>query len=179
MLFKAAIAITFACILGFAVYLVTYVGFFKPVVVSETSTLPPLKLLYKDHTGAYHKIVSTLEVVEKWAKENGVDCSKSFGEFIDDPDIVEESRLKSRGGCVVNEFPKELPEDFKTLEYPARQYITATFSGAPSIGPFVVYPAAREKISNLRLKPNGAVIEQYEIHGAGNDMTTTYFFPVE
>lgn len=177
-MFKAAIAVTFACILGFAIYLVTYVGFFKTVTVSEVTPLPAMKLLYMDHVGPYHKIVSTLEKVEAWAKANNVDCSKSFGEFIDDPDIVEEARLRSRSGCIVTEFPKELPPDFKTLEYPDRKYITATFKGAPSIGPFTVYPAVREKMSDLRLKPNGSVIEQYEIHSP-TEMTTTYFFPVE
>ena len=178
MLFKAAIAITFAIVLGFAVYLVTYVGFFKPVHVSEATALPAMKLVYLDHMGAYHKIVASIEAVEKWAKENNVDCSKSFGEFIDDPDVTEEARLRSRAGCIVSDAPANLPKDFKTMEYPARRYVTATFSGAPSIGPFTVYPAVREKIEELRLKPNGSVIEQYEIHGP-KEMTTTYFFPVE
>lgn len=178
MLFRLAIGITFACILGFAVYLVTYVGFFKPVDLKPVTELPAMKLLYKDYTGPYHKMVGTIEAVEKWAKENNIDCSKSFGEYLDNPDVVEEGRLRARGGCIVAEAPQNIPAEFKIMDYPVRKYVSAVFTGAPSIGPMTVYPAVREYMQENRLKSAGSVIEQYEIHNP-KDMTTTYFFPVE
>jgi DNA gyrase inhibitor GyrI len=48
-------------------------------------------------------------MVESWAKEKGIDCKDSFGQYLDNPDIVEEARLKARVGCMVQEKPMDLP----------------------------------------------------------------------
>jgi AraC family transcriptional regulator len=55
-----------------------YLGAFKSVEINETSR-PAMKMVYKEHTGAYHKIVSVIQEVEAWAKAQNIDCTESFG----------------------------------------------------------------------------------------------------
>ncbi|MGZ3748864.1 MAG: hypothetical protein ACXWRE_15480, partial [Pseudobdellovibrionaceae bacterium] len=59
-------------ILSISVWLFYYLGAFKSVDITEIQK-GPLKLIYKDHTGAYHKIVSVIEEVEGWAKAQHID----------------------------------------------------------------------------------------------------------
>lgn len=158
-----------------AVWLFYYLGAFKAVDITE-SEQGPMKMIYKEHTGSYHKIVSVIEEVEKWAKENKIDCTESFGEYIDDANVVEEARLRSRGGCIVKDFPADLPAGLKTREIPARKYVHAVFEGSPGIGPIKVYPKAEAYMKERGLALDGAVIEIYVIHSE-KAMTTTYLFP--
>lgn len=163
-------------IITVAVWLFYYLGAFKAVDITETER-GPMKMIYKDHTGSYHKIVSTIEQVETWAKANNVDCTESFGEYIDDANVVEEIRLRSRGGCIVKDFPPNLPADFKTREIPLKKYVQAIFEGSPGIGPIKVYPKAEAYMKERGLVMDGAVIEIYVIHSE-KAMTTTYLFPL-
>ena len=164
-------------ITGFFIYLYIYLGGYKNVdlKVSQESVF---HTLYKDHLGAYHKIVPTIQEVETWAKSNGVDCTRSFGLYIDDPDTVEEIRLRSHGGCLVSEYPKNLPENFKTDDIPAKSYVIAIFDGAPSIGPMKVYPRAYQFAKEKGLQISGAVMEVYVVHSE-KAVTTTYYFPLK
>lgn len=168
-----------AVIIGFAGFLVYHLGALKPVTISEQSKGPYI-MLYKDFVGPYHKTVSVITEVEAWALANNVDCHLSFGEYMDDPDRIEEERLKSRGGCLADKIPADLPKDFKILELPERKYVTAVFDGSPGIGPIKVYPKVNEYMLEKNLKQNGAVIEVYEIHSRTetSSMTTTYLFPI-
>jgi len=163
-------------VLTLGIYMANYLGAFKAVDISETDR-PAMKLVYKDHTGSYHKIVTVIEQVEAWAKENKIDCSESFGEYIDDANAVEEARLRSRGGCIVDEIPANLPEGFQAREIPARKYVMATFEGSPGIGPIKVYPKAESYMKERQLVMDGSVMEIYVIHSE-KAMTTTYLFPL-
>lgn len=161
---------------GFFAYLLSYLGAFKSVEVTEV-TEGPYKMIYTEHVGPYHTIVGNIEKVEKWAKANGVQCAQSFGEYLDNPDVVEHDRLRSHAGCVVTEVPTNLPEGFKFQEIAAKKYIKAIFSGAPSIGPMKVYPKAQDYIRDHNYHLNGAVIEIYTILGP-KEMTTSFLFPI-
>jgi DNA gyrase inhibitor GyrI len=167
-------------IVVFFSYVLSYLGFFKPVVIDEKE-MPAMHLLYKEHNGAYHKIAPVIEEVEHWATENKIDCSKSFGYYLDNPDVVEEDRLRSWGGCVIDAgapLPPHLPEGFKTAELAAHKYVVAVFEGSPAIGPQRVYPRVNDYIEKRRLHAAGPVLEQYVIHSQ-TSMTTTYFFAVD
>ncbi len=160
------------------IYLTNYLGYFKPVVVTESEE-PAKKLLFKKHYGPYHKIVPTIREVESWARGNGHPCQLSFGNYIDDPNQVDQDRLRSRGGCLVDQFPTKMPEGFEVDTLPAGKFVKATFQGSPGIGPFKVYPTALGFVVNNRLKRDESVgvYEIYEIH-QDQSMTTNYFFPV-
>jgi len=95
-------------IIGIAGYFFWYLGAFKPVELLE-KPVGPLHLIYKKHVGPYHKIVSTLDEVEKWAKENQVPCGRTFGEFLDNPNTVEEGRLRANCGCVIESENEQAP----------------------------------------------------------------------
>lgn len=166
-------------------YLMQYTGAFKSVLISVDNR-PSLQIIYKDYMGPYHKIVSTIEEVETWAKAHGLKCRLSFGEYFDNPDLIEEGRLRARGGCLIDPLiPEEktilkkldLPKDFKVDVIPAMKAVVALFSGAPGIGPLKVYPKANELIEKEKLIKKGNVIEIYEIFDTQN-MQTTYLWPV-
>ena len=59
-----------------AVWASINLGVFRKVKILD-QTYPEMFLVYKEHIGPYHKILSTLESVEKWAIENKLDCSKT------------------------------------------------------------------------------------------------------
>lgn len=172
----------------FFLYLMQYTGAFKSVTIGIDQR-PSYTILYKDFTGPYHKIVSTIQEVETYSKANGLNCRLSFGEYFDDPKSIEEGRLKSRGGCLIDplvksEFTKleelktTLPADFKIATLPTTKAVVALFTGAPGIGPLKVYPKAESFIQENNLKQKSAVIEIYEVFDR-KSMQTTYIWPIE
>jgi len=173
---KSLIALTIATILVLAGVLLQRLGAFKPVEL-KTEEAGPFKIVYRHHTGAYHKIVPEIEAVEKWANAAGEPCKTSFGEYLDDPDKVDEDRLNSNGGCVVGaDWAGKLPAELSYREIPRRLYVIADFDGAPSIGPQKVYPKAEKYLAENGLKIDGPIVEMYERTGE-NQIRTHYYFP--
>jgi AraC family transcriptional regulator len=171
---KWILATVLGTILGIAGYFFWYLGAWKPVIIAEKK-LGPINLIYKNHVGAYHKIAPVINEVETWAKTQNLTCEKTFGEYFDDPRVVEEGRLRSRGGCLIDKPPKTLPPDYQTLKIPEKEYVTATFEGSPAIGPMKVYPKVAEYFEAKNSKIEGSVMEIYEVHSQ-TSMTTTYLF---
>lgn len=174
-------------LLIFFLYVFQYTGAFKSVNVAIDQR-PAIEILYKQHMGAYHKIVSTIEEVETYAKSKGLICRLSFGEYFDDPGQVEEGRLRSRGGCVIDplvpaekvtieKIRNEFPEGIKFDTIPATRAVVALFDGAPGIGPMKVYPKADEFIKKEKLTRKNNVIEIYEVFDK-NAVQTTYIWPI-
>ncbi len=172
---KKFILAAFITLIGFAIYLYLYLGANKEVTLTVAEQ-GPLVLLYADHAGAYHEIGKKIEYVEKWAREKSLPCRRTFGEYLDDPSAVDQDRLRSRGGCVLEQKIEEFPEDMKLEERPRRRYVVARFEGSPAIGPFTVYPKAAEYIETMRLKSDGPAMEIYTIQGTA--VTTEFLFPV-
>lgn len=152
-------------------------GFFMPVEIALEDR-PEMILVAKAHVGAYHKILPALQEVEAWAKEAGVDCSVSFGEFLDNPRIVEEERLNSRVGCVVERAPAAVPTGLEVLRKPARAYLVGRFSGSPALGPYKVYNKIDGEKAKRRLESDGAPLELYR-QSPEQGFETTYLFPVK
>ncbi len=168
------------CMISFSGFLANYLGAFKGVDISA-SNQGPFKTVYVEQVGPYHKVNKTIERVEKYMATLGVKCGRTFGEYLDDPETVEQARLRSKVGCIVEQAPEKLEEGFFAGEIPARQYVVATFTGSPGIGPLKVYPRVNDFMIKQNLKQSGAVIEIYEIHSITekNAMTTTYLFPAQ
>lgn len=162
--------------LSLAVYLFFYLGFYKPVDLAVEKRGPTF-LLYKTHMGAYHQIGPAISAVETWAKDNKVSCEKTFGEYLDNPQAVDQDRLRSRGGCILQGPLTNPPPEFQYEQRPERQYVVARFSGSPAIGPLKVYPKAQEYIASKRLKTDPAAMEIYLIRG--DLVETEYLFPVD
>lgn len=162
---------------GLAAYLFFYLGVNKPVSV-ELEERGPFHFIYKNHLGAYHEIGPVISAVESWAAEKHLDCPLTFGEYLDDPDAVDQDRLHSRGGCILNEKPSlELPEGLTYEERARKHYAVGRFEGSPAIGPWKAYPKIKDFIETRRLKASGTVLETYLIRG--DKVTTEFLFPVE
>ncbi|MBL7543192.1 MAG: GyrI-like domain-containing protein [Bdellovibrionaceae bacterium] len=163
-------------IMGIFVWASIKMGFFKDVVITEQEQ-PEMHFVYLEHIGPYHKILDSLEKVEAWAKQNNIDCSKSFGHFLDDPDVVEHERLKSHVGCIVDHVYTDLPNDFKFKTIPKGHYFVAEFMGSPAIGPMKVYRKTKEKFYDRRQSPPEDVIEIYHRLDE-HTMKTIYLFQI-
>jgi DNA gyrase inhibitor GyrI len=165
-------ALAFVLVLGG--YLYVYLGVSKPVTIQQAQR-GPLYLLYKDHMGPYHKIGSVIDAAEAWAHAHGVACPRTFGEFLDDPQAVDEDRLRSHAGCLLDSKPAGSTDDFTFEERPAQRYVVGRFEGSPSIGPFKVYPKIRKYIETERLRTSGPNLEVYRVNGEA--VETEYLFP--
>lgn len=167
-------------VISFGLFLANYLGAFKGVDITIAQQ-GPFKTVYMEHVGPYHKVNKIIEKVETYMKSQGAPCGRSFGEYLDDPQSVEEARLRSKVGCIVQNVPANLPEELKAGEIPARKYVVAVFTGSPGIGPLKVYPRANDFMLKNDLKQTGPVVEIYEIMSITekNAMTTTYLFPVK
>ena len=175
---KKAIFTTIAAILAFSVFMYFRLGMNKTVML-EAREAGPFKTLYQKHTGPYYKIAEKIEFVEKWALANGVSCSKTFGQYIDDPQSVDEDRLQSEGGCIVEDMPSDLKplEGMIVGEIAKRKYLMAKFDGAPSVGPYTVYPKAFEWLSKNSMTLDGPIVEIYNVLNA-KEVVTEYLFPI-
>ncbi len=171
----------------FFLYLMQYTGAFKsvPVAVDERG---PFTMIALAHTGPYHTTVEKIQAVEEWARKNNLKCRLSFGEYLDNPRISEEGRLRSFGGCLVDPLvPEEkeilkklstsLPKDFQIKEFSKTKSVVALFTGAPGIASMKVYPRAEDFMIEGSLRPLGPVLEIYESIG-DNKMVTTYIWPL-
>ena len=172
---KSIMLLLFVSLITLVIYMTVTLGVFKQVTVTE-GPYQELHLLYKDHLGPYHTIAEVIKDVETWAQAQGIDCKITFGQFIDDPSVVEHERLKSRGGCVVATFPKKFPIEMKTLLIPARNYILAHFHGSPWLGPYKVYAKVAEFANERKVRINEPVIELYKLID-DHHLETTYLFP--
>lgn len=172
---KILVAVVLA-VSGLCLALMTRLGAFRPVAL-EAKEAGPFLTVYRAHEGAYHKIVPAIQAVEAWAKLKGEPCRISFGEYLDDPGSVDEDRLRSNGGCFVEAPPPDLPPGFKTRSIERRLWLTASFHGAPSIGPFKVYPRAAEWMRENGWRQDGATLETYRVI-TERDVETVYYFPI-
>ena len=84
---KSMLLVIFVGLITLVIYMTITLGFFKEVTVSE-GPYQEMNLIYKDHIGPYHTIAEKIKVVQTWAESQGLDCSLTFGQFIDDPSIV-------------------------------------------------------------------------------------------
>lgn len=160
-----------------AVYLYFYLGAYKPVEF-HVEQAGPFHLLYQNHQGPYHQIMPKIQAAEAWAREHHLPCPRTYGEYLDDPQGVDQDRLRSHAGCLLGSVPGEKPPaSFTYEERPERRYAVARFTGSPSIGPFKVYPKLEAFLQRERLASSpDPVIEIYRING--DQVETEYLFPL-
>lgn len=159
-------------------------GSFRGVEIAQTDAAGTYLILSREHMGAYHGIAAVITEVETWARAQGEPCLLTFGEYQDNPETVDEDRLRSRGGCIVSskekadELKKDLPAGTTLTELKIDKAITASFDGSPSIGPLKVYPRVFEQMKRLDLVSSGPVLELYEVLSPTSGRTR-YVFPVK
>ncbi len=161
-------------LIGFAVYVYQHLGLSEPISIARERA-GPLLLLYKQHRGPYHEIGPLIREVELWALKKNIPCSRTFGEYLDDPEAVDQDRLRSNGGCILTVLPNGMaPEGFNVSRVPEKEYIVARFSGSPAAGPLTVYPAVKKYFAEHRLVYPPTVLEIYTVNGSA--VMTEYLF---
>lgn len=179
---RVLIPAVFLTLVGGAIFFSIRLGFWRPVALTVEEA-GPWAFVSKQHMGPYHEILGTLEEVEKWVRAQGLTCTQTFGEFLDDPNVVEHERLRANTGCLLSpDLAKEpalasLPDGFSNREVPRRRYVVGSFTGSPALGPFKVYGPAASLMREKNLREDGPIIEVYTVKG-DFEMTTTYYFPV-
>lgn len=171
-----------SCVVVFLLTVFFRVGGHKSVEIT-TAELPPLGVLSTKHLGPYHQVNSSIVKVEEWARTQNIPCTRTFGVFLDDPAIVDEVRLRSEVGCVLDgisslSLATELPEWLHVKSLDEGKYVVAKFDGAPSIGPFKVYPKVDDYLEEHRLQKAAAPIEIYKVVGE-REAETEYRFKVQ
>lgn len=176
---KKAIFTTLAAIIAFAIFMYFRLGMNKDVAL-EVRELQTMHVIYLKHTGAYYKIAEKIDHVEKWAKTNLVHCPKTFGRYLDDPQTVAEDRLQSQGGCIVQGLPPglKIPEEMTLGTVDAGKYLVGQFDGAPSVGPYTVYPKAFEWMTENSMTLAGPTVEIYNVVNE-KEVLTEYLFPIK
>ncbi|MCB9025501.1 MAG: GyrI-like domain-containing protein [Bdellovibrionaceae bacterium] len=161
-------------------YLYFYLGFENEVknlgVVEEE-----FYLLAKKHIGPYHKINEVITEVEMNSEQKRIPCPLTFGNYLDNPQIADENRLRSEGGCIsskdiYSQLEFENPNIYSKI-LPLKKYVKFSFSGSPAISPFKVYPAAEEWFNKTQYSRGSSVLEIYKVNG--KTMTTYYYFPID
>ena len=158
-------------------YLYFYLGINRPVEIT-LEDIGPLTLVYKTHVGPYHQIGADIDAVEAWAHEQNLRCIQTFGEFLDNPEGIDEDRLRSHAGCVLNAPPpKVLGADMESEVRARKRYAVGHFQGSPAIGPYKVYPKVRRYLGEHRLVSKAPIIELYTVRGP--EMEAQYLFGLE
>lgn len=172
---KKVTSVILLALISVAVFLYIKTGAYKGVDV-ELSSLPSYQIFYKEHTGPYHEILTSLKEVEDFFQELGTPCQKTFGLFLDDPAAVDHENLKSHVGCAftkehspqVFNLPEGILESF--LSSQDSQCYKGVFKGSPSLTAIKVYPRLQEKADKDKVKLKTEALEVYE---TTNGVTTT------
>ncbi len=138
------VGLILAAIIGAYAY---YGGFTK--ISPEIKQCGGETLVFEKMTGDYAQspIVSD-RVYQKLIDDHGIETTKGFGIYYDNPKTKEKSTLRSDVGCILEtDFEKleALKTDFEVTEYPIEEYLVAEFpyKGMSSVilGIIKVYPA--------------------------------------
>jgi len=149
-------------------------GAHKKVLI-EDSKIPDYHFFYAEHIGPYHKIIEKLTFVEKQFKTLDINCPKTFGLFLSDPQ-KDHDRLKSQVGCafLVDNSPnlfapiEGVSETFYQLPISSEEELSrvkcfkGAFKGSPSLTAIKVYPKIKEKAKEQGIKLFTQALEIYE-----------------
>lgn len=163
------------CLVIYLGFVVKQAGYFRDVKIEKLEDPLEFYMVYKTHIGSYHKMNDTIVEVEKKLAENNISCRVSFGHYLDAPEIVDEDRLKSHGGCILSTEMDVSKLELESKKITNQKFVRATFEGSPSLGPIKVYGEIEEFMKKHELKKNGPILETYE--AVGNSFVTKYYFP--
>ena len=123
-------------------------GLFASVKIAEKNVGPYL-LVYKKYIGDYKNVGQVMDKLYYDLKDNyGIDTTKGFGLYYDNPQEVDKEKLRSIVGCIVEDKSvndlNSISSKYGVKEYPSSKSVVAEFpyKGKMSIilGIFKVYP---------------------------------------
>ena len=174
---KKIILIVIAVIIVAAVSALWLSGAFQSIEV-KAQEVGPIRVVYLEHKGPYHKTAEKIFEVEKMLKEKNIPYTAGYGEYMDNPQMVKPEDLRSNGGIVLSPTVSgniAINPPFKSKVIEKRTYASAAFSGSPAVGPFKVYPKLNQWMKEKGYSPSGPAIELYRIEKG--KMAITFLMP--
>ncbi len=132
--------------------LLVYSGLFAPVEF-ELKETGPYKLVYVEHRGDYAKVKAPMDELYYTLKDElGIETTRGFGLYYDDPAKTATEALRSEVGSILDEKDydriPEIEEFYKVKDYPRKERVVTEhpFTTPLSImlGIFKVYPAGEQ-----------------------------------
>ena len=149
-----------------------YNGAFQKVNV-EKGTQGGYWIVGFDHKGSYQEIGPTFNKVRKMVNAENIDSNLYVGIYFDDPGKVEESKLRSIAGMIINDttYLSKLKPNYPKLKLfsvpKSYSYFTELETkGMISmiIAAIKAYPALGESITKDKAAPNGQGLAFEEYH---------------
>jgi hypothetical protein len=128
-------------------------------------------LVYENMTGAYSQATKvTMKVYDDLLNNDKIETTKGFGIYYDNPKNVEQSKLRSEIGCIVEDIDnnrvEQLKQRYQVKILPDSECIVAEFpfKGGISImlGLLKVYPALNKYIQAYHYT-DGPIMEIYDV----------------
>ncbi len=146
-----------------------YMGAFKSIEITEEET-GPFKVVFEEHIGDYKGTGEIMDRLYYSVLDEGIDTTKGFGIYYDDPKIVKKEELKSEAGVIleVKDYDKvsqlEGKYRIKTLNKKVRITTEFVYKNKASVffGIMKVYPTIEKYIEEKGYK-KGSVMEIYDI----------------
>ena len=159
------IAVIIAAVVGYAAYL----GVFAGITVEERE-MGPFTFVYKEHKGPYGETGKVFTEIEKSLKADGIETTRGFGIYYDDPKQVKKEELRSIVGSVLEEKhlarANEIGKKFGIKRFEKSRCVTAEFPVrgmlAYWLGPMKVYPRFDEYM-NAKGYKWGPALELYDM----------------
>lgn len=124
-----------------------------------------------NHTGAYHTVGTTMEKADSMLRSIGIECTKGFGIYYDNPEATPEEELRSYVGNIIENADQAQIENMKAaglrvdsianknaliVEMKTRSNLSYM------IGPMKAYPLLNEKVKSEGCTPSLA-FEIYDV----------------
>ncbi len=127
---KKVLGLLILFVVVFFSYLIYY-GLFDKVNIVEKKA-GPFILVYEKHTGPYSETGEIQNKIYEKLLNLGVKTTRGFGIYFDDPKKVDEKKLRSVAGCVLNREDNgkipEIKKTMKVMKMPESDSIYAEFS---------------------------------------------------
>lgn len=163
--------ILYTCLIIIAaiVSLLFYLDAFSTINI-KNKEIGPYKLVYEEHKGPYNGIKEVQDKVYYSLLDDKIITTKGFGIYYDDPSKVAANKLRSIGGCIVNQNDYKtldmLGNKYNVMDYYSPENIYAEFSFKNPlsilIGIFKVYPEIKKVQEKEHYAPQ-PVMEIYDV----------------
>lgn len=160
------------------VFLLIYFGIVGEIKITEQE-VGPFKVAYKTHIGDYSEIGKIQDEIYYSLVADGINASRGFGVYYDNPQEVDKERLRSEGGVIIekNDYSRisELKGKYNIKDIPKFESVVATFPYRNKfsilIGIMRVYP----KLNNYLVEQGYSSSPAMEIYDIENHQIVYLF----
>lgn len=141
-----------------------YFGILEEVTITEQE-IGPLKIVYETYIGDYKDVGVIQDKIYSSLVNDGINTTKSFGIYYDNPKIVEKEMLRSEVGVIVEEIDYSkilaLRGKYNVRDIPKSKNVVATFpyrnKYSIMLGVFKVYPKLNNYLEEKDYKSSPAI----------------------